>query len=195
MPSTDEAQNGQSQIQPTSAQEWGRKIEEGAVHELPSGNFARVRRTLDLLVMLRAGKIPNPLAGIVRSMIQTQKADFPLDKMDEQTLSQLLDLLDNNAAAAMVDPKVEVPPRRNEGEADEDYNVRFEKWDVERLGRGALSAWQLDVQDKLYLMGLSQGRVVDLQSFREEQERAMAGLSLGSDVPKPTKRTAGAAKR
>lgn len=203
MPSvTEEDQDQEQALQVTSVEEWGKKSappEEGFICPLPSGSVARVKRTLDMPLLLKAGKIPNPLAGIVQRMIDTRSTDFPTEEMDAETLGQLYDLLIQNAYKMILEPPVDMPDPRGtkDGipikETAEEYQERLSKWQPKK---GHLSIFAIEVPDMVYLFAVGQGAAADLESFRAEQVPTLDAPSPSRQVRRAAKRTpAGGKKR
>lgn len=177
-------------LQVTSASEWSTKKptpeEDGFLAPLPSGNVVRVRRTMDMLPLLRAGRIPNPLAGVVQKMIDTGGIDLAgaMQRTGPEATKasqQLLDLLDETWMRAVTSPDFDAPPLRgkvrdeggklvNERETQDEYLRRIENWKPED---GKVSIFDVAVDDKMYVFGLSQGAAVDLARFRSEQDAAL----------------------
>lgn len=205
---------------PTSASSWGRapQAEDGFVVELPSGNFAKVRRSLDMLDLLRSGKIPNPLAAVVQEMMDGKATALSSPEMQSREgLEQLMDMLDTYTVRTMIEPAVSRPIQSKdfkasdfsdlvtdeivaEVDAIEDEDMRAERlhglvylaylrqWTPDD---NTLSIFDIELNDKMFLFGISQGAVADAKSFRDESTRAMASLPASRPVPKPTKRTGG----
>lgn len=181
----------QNILVPTAPEAWGTvetPKEEGFVTELPSGHVARVRRTLDLPVLLRAGKIPNPLAGIVHKMMETGATGFPPEANNPQVLSQLLELLDDTFVKCVMEPKFSRPESRNSTETEDEWSARVNAWTPPP---GTASIFKVDINDKFYVFALAQGAAADLARFRAEQAAGVSALSESKSVPKPTKRTGG----
>lgn len=173
-------------LEVTSASDWNKKAlpaEEGFLLELPSGNVCRVRRTLDMLVLLKAGRIPNPLAGVVQRMIDTKSTEFPTEEMNREMLEQLYDFLAQNAVRMVIEPKFEMPDPRVAGEDGEAYQRRISDW---QPSEGAISIFDVDMTDLLYLMAIGQGQAADLASFREEQAASLVTAQNGEGVRKPS---------
>lgn len=180
-------------LQPTSASAWGKaaKEDEGLIAELPSGNVCKLRRTMDMMTMLQAGRIPNPLASIVESMISTGSLDFggaAQEAGDPEVVRQLFDLLNQTMAQAFVEPPVSAPDRRGSDESWSDYTERTRDW---KPKRGTLSALDIEMEDKMFVFAVAQGAAADLDRFRAEQESIMESLQPKQKVVKPTKRTTG----
>jgi hypothetical protein len=180
-------------LTPTSPEEWGARpvaAEQGFIATLPSGNVVRMRRTLDLPILLRAGKIPNPLADIVRQMLDTGNTQFPREAAEDSTaLQQLLDLIDQNCVNAVIEPKVSAPDPRGINETFEEWQERANAWLPEP---GTLSVFRIDMPDKLYIYAVAQGAAANLARFRDESEGFMAGLADEQDVPSEAVGTPGA---
>lgn len=203
-------------LEVTPVSEWGKAAEvpeEGMPVKLPSGNVCRIRRTMDMMTMLQAGKIPNPLAKIINEMIESGGSDFTKaaqEAEDPEAVRQLFDMLNQTIAKAFVEPKVSSPPSREKGEPWVEYLARialpvreegetkaaFDKryWKSWHK-KGTLCANDIDMQDKLYVFAVAQGAAADLARFREESESAMGALQASKPVVKPTKRTGGGGRK
>lgn len=153
---------------PTSASAWRSARKAGFIVILPSGNTARVRRTLDLFERLKKNSIPNPLAGIVQEMIQGKQAAVDISKLDEETTAQMLQLMDDTVVKMFIDPKVVSIP--------EDADISWEP------PEGCISTADINLEDKVFLFGVAQGAVADAEQFRRQSEAAMADLQDGSGV-------------
>lgn len=190
-------------LQVTSPSEWGKKKEqtedEGLLVPLPSGNVIRVRRTMDMMALLRAGRIPNPLAGIVQKMIDTGNIDLAgamkqAGNGQAKASQQLLDLLDGSWMRSVMEPAFDSPALRgqlrDEGgrlikpqETQEEYLARIEDW---KPGEGKISIFDVDMDDKMYVFGISQGAAVDLARFRSEQDATLDLVHSVEAVSEPT---------
>lgn len=187
---------GKKELKVTSAEDWGKdpsKQEDGFLLELPSGRVAKVRRTLDLPVLLKSGMIPNPLAGIVRKMMDNRDSNFPVDEMNGEALGQLLDLIHAAIVKMMIEPKVSAPRQRGRDESgfriqetDEEYMKYLEDW---APTVGTVSIFDIDLPDKLYLYAASQGMAADLATFRGEQNQLVAPVSTGKRVAPKAKQS------
>lgn len=163
----------QQQLPPTSAGSWKSPRKEGFVVELPSGNTARVRRTLDLYDLVRSGKIPNRLIKVVQQMMSKggmKEADLSPENLDAETLQQMTQFIDTIATRVLVEPRCVAPPPNTE------YP---ETWDPPE---GCISIYDLSDEDKLYLFHLAQGGVADVEQFRVQQKAALAALQDVADV-------------
>jgi hypothetical protein len=132
---------------------------------LPSGNKARLRRTLDLPELLKAGKIPNPLAKVVNSIIGQAKPNFETNE-DPEAMVQLIELINKQMPRIFVDPKVQVEP------ADWDEDEKGE-WAPDE---GYLSLNMIGYEDRMFAFAFAQGGPSDVAQFRERQKEIVATL-------------------
>ncbi len=163
----------QQQLPPTSSSAWRSARKEGFVVELPSGNKARVRRTLDLFDLVRTGRVPNKLIKVVQQMMgdkNMKEISLAPEDLDGETLQEMTKFIDICCTRVMIDPRCMFPP------ADE---AEPELWDPPE---GAISIYDLNEEDKLYLFHLAQGGVADVEKFRVEQKAALATLSNVEEV-------------
>lgn len=159
----------------TAASEWRSASKEGFVIELPSGKFARVKRTMNLLSMLEKGKIPNPLAGMISTMIREQKPMPDMQSADMESVGQLLELVNKQMLRCFVEPRVEAQP----DDWDEDDDGEWEP------SEGAITLDDITWPDKMYVFAYAQGMALDLSGFREQQEQALATAQHGTNVQDP----------
>lgn len=181
------------ELAPTPAGEWGKQssaVDDGFLVTLPSGNRAKVRRTLDLPVLLKAGKIPNPLAGIIQRMIDTGDPSIDTSNMTPKALQQLLDLLDSTVERVMIQPRVSRPLGQQPTEDWDQYLERIQDWEPEP---DTISVFDVEMNDKLFLFSLAQGAAADLESFRDEQTAALGAVQAGTSVGSAPEPTGGAA--
>lgn len=183
-------------LKPTSVSDWRRPVDsvleadrEGFIVELPSGNVIRMTRTMDMATLLKTGKIPNPLAGIVQSMIDNHTPIFPKTIKEGDAIMQLLDLMNEMAVRCIMEPPFDMPEARQKNETAEQYQDRLSTWEP---AEGKISVWDLTPEDRQYIFAISQGAAADLASFREESDAAMEAFQASLRVPKPSKRTGGA---
>lgn len=196
MPTTEEEsaqEEGQSTRQPTRASEWGKNKAkaQGFLVDLPSGESAVVRRTLDLPMLLDTGRIPNPLAGIVRTMMETGATNFPKDQMAGKAIQQFLGLLNDQVCRIMIEPPVSRPRAQEPGEEWESYVEDIKDWIPDE---GTVSIFDIEMDDKMFLFAVGQGMATDLSTFREQQEQVVDSVQASENVartPKPTARTGG----
>lgn len=174
----------------TSAQAWSQGQADGVVTELPSGKIVMLVRKLDLPVMLRSGRIPNPLAGVIRKMINggQEKPGLPEEmSQDPVVFEQMMDMVDNAVAAAMVEPKAIVPPTKGKhpstaigfSETDEAFQKRWNDYEdvLADVEANTISTDWVSLEDKIFIFFFSQGGAADLATFRTATGNAMAALS------------------
>lgn len=183
-------------LEVTSAEAWGRKKStvDGFVTELPSGNVVKMRRTLDLPVLLQTGQIPNPLAHIVQGMMQQGTSEFPKEMQDMKAVQQLMELLDSTVERCFIEPQVSRPipkgrdPEIGPNETDEEFMARLSEWKPEA---GKVSIFDIELPDKMYVFSVAQGAAADLARFRQESAAALGDVSLGEGVQDSASGTGG----
>lgn len=186
---------------PTSASEWGREEEQGFVTTLPSGKVARIKRTMDIMALLRTGRIPNPLRGLIEKSISTGSKEAMLDpsEMNGEVLAQLIELLDSVVVKAFLEPKVvqqPAPPEAFGEDATEEEKSQFfaavEEWEKWRPPTGYISTGMIGLDDKMFVFMVAQGMVNDLERFRQATAPDVAAVQDGGAVPDDTVQPAGA---
>lgn len=145
-----------------SLREWRerrRTREEGLEITLPSGLSARIR-AVGVDTFLMSGHIPDSLTPIIAEAVNTGIAQLPeLDTV--QATRDYLQLLDALAKTAFVSPKVVDRPQADNEISPED----------------------IDVGDKMWVLGFL-GRPADaLKSFRQEQTANVAGVGDAEGNP------------
>jgi hypothetical protein len=190
------APKGKPQI--TSAASWQNGTEaEGVVTELPSGKFVMLVRKLDLPLMLRSGRIPNPLSQVIQRMISSGKKEVPTEDMaDPVVFQQMMDMVDISVSAAMVEPKALVPPMLgkrpgtafNVPETEEDFQRRVDEFQavLDDPEANTISTDWISIEDKIFIFFFSQGGAADLAQFRRATGNAMAAISAGGAVELPS---------
>lgn len=197
----------QQELQPTSPSQWGRAnqtIDTSVVVELPSGNVARVRRTMSIFRIVQEGSIPNPLRGIVLDMVRNgNPAAFEKADNDPVVMRQFADFLDTVAVETMVEPTVDMPVQKgklkdeagdfiNPDETEDEYFARCEVWSP---SEGSVSVFDIEAEDKIFLFVMSQGGVADAKTFREVISNSVDSVEDVAELPRKTKRTGGDGKR
>lgn len=182
-------------LTPTSVDAWKKPLDfvvpqdaEGFIVELPSGNVIRMTRTMDMAQLLKTGKIPNPLAGIVQQMMDNHTPIFPKNITEGDAIMQLLDLMNEMAVRCIMEPPFDMPEVRKKGEDADAYQDRLAAW---QPAEGKISVWDLTPEDRQFIFAISQGAAADLATFREESDAAMEAFQASLRVPKPSKRTGG----
>lgn len=184
----------QPPLEATPATAWRKKREEGFLTTLPSGNVARIRRTMDLLTLLKTGSIPNPLRGVLQKSMNKggapQKVD--LNEFDREALEQFIDLLDNTLASCFIEPKVqptpEAPQKPEEATEEEvaEWRQKLIEWEQWEPDPGYIATGDIDMEDKMYVFTVAQGMVADVASFRNVTTAGMAPAQNGQGVQDAT---------
>lgn len=167
-PVTDPTMPWAEQKAPVSAAEWKSARTKGFTIDLPSGQTVMVRRTFDMVRKLRAGEIPNPLAGHILRMIERNEAIVRTDEMTEEGVGQMLTMFDETCAAMLITPKMVVRPLDA-------------AWDWAPPG-DSISSEDMDLEDKVFLFMVAQGGTADLATFRQQSADLMASASDGDGV-------------
>ena len=160
---------------PTSVQDFKQKA--GGLMELPSGAFVKVRNPGGMKAFLEAGIVPNSLMTIVDEALKTgntpdmSKLTDNKGGMDEKTLGEMLDLMDNITIMVMKDPQVYAAPENEDDREDDKLYID-----------------ELDAEDKMFLFQWATGGTRDLERFRSELASGVEHLSGGQDVGGKTKR-------
>lgn len=182
MPSDEET------LQVTPADNWQGAGVVGNVIKLPSGNNVRCIRSMDLVDLLKAGRIPNPLGAIVQSMVNVGPQGVAPSDLPPEAIMEMLKLVDETVIKCVTEPKVQSPPDPEEGEDADTYLARIRNW---KPDAGNLSLSSLTIEDRMYIFVYAQGFAGDLANFREQTTETLARISDGKPVPKSTKRTSG----
>lgn len=191
--------------QVTTAAEWQSAATDGFIQTLPSGRVVKVRRTMDMMALLKTGQLPNALAAIVNEVIRdagkgktTSLQDVNLEALAEgDNLRDLILFQEDIVVKMLVEPKAETPPRRGKGkhpdgtkvkpdESEEDFQERLEAWSPTP---GAISTDWIDDEDKNFLFNMAQGGTRDVERFRAEQGAAVEPVPASTDVESKAKRT------
>lgn len=156
----------------TPAGAWNQTTQDGFVVELPSGNFAKLRRTLSLPTLLSSGKIPNPLADMIRKMISVGKSDIKAEDLGEEGAIQFATLVNEQIPLIFASPRVESRP---------------DGWDTSKQGAwepspGAMDINMLSFEDQMYAFSWAQGAALDIATFRERANASMATVQHGEGM-------------
>lgn len=167
----------------TAASAWKRSAQqtEGVVVTMPSGNVARLRRTLDLPLLLRTGKIPNPLAGYVDAAIKTKNPAIKPSEGDNEAMVQMVVLIQTQLPRIFIEPRVEIEPKT---------------WDTDTQGvwepsEDALRIEDIDPEDAMFAFAFAQGGPAEVASFREQQATIVANMAHEQGVEGEAKQPAG----
>jgi hypothetical protein len=175
---------GAEELKVTSVEEWNKV--EGQLLPLPSGKVVRAIRSMDLLHLLKAGRIPNPLGPLIQRMVDSGGQKMPeMSEMGMEGLQGMMKMVDDCVLRVVVEPKVVPPPPIDKDEDIEAYMVRVEGWRPD--DKGAIGLNQIDMDDRMYIFLFAQGMAADLTSFREEQKAGVAPAFNGPPVQPKTK--------
>lgn len=175
-------------LQVTSADQWIGAGATGNVITLPSGNNVRCIRSMELVDLLKQGRIPNPLSGIVQAMVQSgPKGMLPAD-VPQESVMEMLKLVDDTVIKSVTEPRVQRPPDPEEDEDADSYMARIREW---KADAGCMPLSSITIEDRMFIFVYAQGFAGDLATFREETAKTLADVPDGKSVPKQTKRTAG----
>ena len=177
---------------PTSAAEWSSPRLQGVVVTLPSGNKARLRRTLSLQNAIAQGNLPNPLMEHITKLMEVGKtietveaAQMVIDtgSLDTESLEKFNRMVVDEMPRIFIQPRVAIPP-----EQDEDGNkVVAATWEPPE---GYISIIDIDSEDMMFAYSVAQGGPTDLQQFRNAQAVAQLA-SDGRDVQLPPESAGG----
>jgi hypothetical protein len=162
---------------PTSGAAWVSQRKSGVLVPLPSGNAARIRRTFDLIELLKAGKLPNPLATIIEEKIRSDEptVEFDLATLPEQAAVQMANLIDEQIFFIFVDPVVVPVP---EGENPATWSPDPADYD----GKNVVSIADIDYLDRMFAFGFAQGGVGEVAPFLERQSQGVPTRQNGRTV-------------
>lgn len=166
----------------TEVSAW-KKQAQGVDLPLPSGNVCLVR-PVGMQVFMQKGMIPNSLMPIVNKAMQDQKPMEMKDlgEMDEQKLSDVMELVDAVTCFVVTEPVVSSVATREAIERDETLTPEERE---EKLN-STLFVDEVDLDDKMFIFQFSVGGTRDVERFREQQAALVEPLPGQPDVPVPT---------
>jgi hypothetical protein len=149
-----------SKMKVTAIEQWRSLRENGYMVELPSGNVARLR-PVSLAEMVKNGRIPDTLTPIAAEVMADGQ---PSKETILKITNEVTDFLHLVTAASFLEPRVvilkdydEVPPE------------------------GAISIYDVSLEDQSYVLALTGAPTRALESFRQKQETDVALESAGED--------------
>jgi len=151
----------------TSGREWRRRREEGTLVQLPSGNVARLR-PVSLLSLMKRGRIPDPLSGMIDQMIaQGERPSVSLE-----TYQDFADLIGLVCQVAFVEPRIVDEPT-----ADDEIGLD-----------------DVGFEDQTYVFNWAQQEIRFLMPFRPGQESGgdLEAAPGGDDLSDQAQRDSGA---
>jgi len=152
----------------TSGSEWRRNREEGELIQLPySGKLVRLR-TVRPDMLLRLGKIPNPLSALMVDIIYGTTEDDRLDRFldTQEGVEAALDMLESLrvvCTAAFIQPRIVDDP----------------------VGDDEISIDDLELSDRSYIFRLSFIPAEALKTFRYKPPSDVEVMENGAGVPQP----------
>ncbi len=156
-------------VSPTPASSWKRpdpqdKSEQplGIVVQLPSGNSAKVVRSVNFFTMVKNDQLPNPMGQIVKKMIANKEEEKPFNEGIEVTAkaaAAMTSFIDQLLVDCMVEPQYVIPP------------VDDPEWVVPS---DTITPDMMVDEDKFFLFSVVLGGTTDLERFRRESLQAMA---------------------
>lgn len=141
------------------------------VLELPSGKSAQIRR-IPLTSLLAEGLLGDSLGALAQRAVDAGEGMKPQDikemSQDPQKIMEALDIFDKIAAKCFVNPPVTY------------HKIDGKDIPEEERDPDILYSDELDIQDKVYVFQVIAGGSSDLQRFRIEFEKSVAGISASS---------------
>lgn len=153
-----------AEAKPTAISDFKKKA--GGIMELPSGAFVKVRNPGGMKAFLEAGIVPNSLMTIVNNALETgtqpdmSKLSGEDGQMDEKTLNEMLELMDNITIMVVKDPVISPAPGSEDDRSDDELYID-----------------ELDTEDKMFLFQWATGGTRDLEQFRSELADGVEHLS------------------
>lgn len=165
-------------VNPTPASAWKRPQAPseqplGIVVQLPSGNSAKVVRSVNFFTMVKENRLPNPIGEVVNRMISNKEEDKHYADGIEVTAkaaAAMTNFIDQLLVDCMVEPEFVIPPVDEQGQP-------VEGW--EQPENSITPADMVD-EDKFFLFSVVLGGTTDLEQFRKQSSEIMA---VTSDVP------------
>lgn len=164
------------QQQVTPASEWI-KDAKGSPLTVPSGKTCLVRKPDGMQAFMSQGMVPNTLLGVVQQSLEDKDPDkVDLEAISDmamknpQALEDMLSMCDAVVIHCVVEPSVEPVP------LDDDGNIVPPN---KRPDDDTLYVDYIDWDDKMFIFNYAMGGTKDLETFREEQASAMAGVLPG----------------
>lgn len=182
-----------------TASSWKNKADkQGKDLELPSGNVALVR-AVGMQDLLAGNIIPDQLSPIVEESIRNKKG-LPPGKLqsvlsDTKGINSMFQMVDRIATVAILEPILLMPPTCDACHHyynDDPEHVAFDAGSpghryAETRDPDALYADEISMEDKLFVFNYAVGGTGDLERFRQQHAKSVAGLSAGEDVEPETK--------
>lgn len=155
---------------PTSADEWVSPRKVGFTVTLPGGNKMRMRRTFDVIEMMKDdGTVTNPLLGIV---IENIKNGDPVkgEEFSQEQQAELYLWICQVVCKAAMEPKVALVPE----------GAKY-SWEPPP---GHIRIDDLSLEDQMFIWQVAQGGTTNLARFREESADMLGALQSFEDMVK-----------
>lgn len=137
--------------------------------KVPSGNVCLVRKPDGMQAFMVNGKIPNSLMPLVTNALD-EKSDGELDMQailaDPEKMTDMMALIDSITVATVVEPRVSLTPVEGTDRDDDKLYVD-----------------EIDMEDKLMIMGFALGGVKDLEQFRKSTTDHVAIVADVAKLP------------
>lgn len=177
---------------------WGQKTDvfDGTAEDVrvPSGQLCRVRRP-GVKGLVAAGVLDHvdQLSKIVGEKHITRAKGGRVEKVDAESLAkqpekvaEIIDVVDKVVCHIVVKPQIHRSPKCSVCGKDVDWHsyVPVEDYHdpVVKLDAGKIYAFQVDMDDRMFLLNFAVGGTRDLESFRQQREELLVGVESGSDV-------------
>lgn len=168
----------------TNVNDWKRSVKAIEL-QVPSGNTCLARR-VDLRKLLNAGSIPNLLMPIVREAMKGKQFDASelMENIDEEKITQMLELMDTIVLECILQPQVHPVPMRT-------VDGKPEPVPTTERDESKLYIDEVDFEDRQFIFNWAVGGTKDLERFRQEQASYMEGVHTGEGSQDTTSDVAG----
>lgn len=162
--------------QVSTAQQW----KAGKTYELevPSGNVCLVRKPDGLKAFMVDGRIPNSLMPLVEEALDTKTSnelDMKAILNDPNKMADLMSMVDQIAINVVVEPKIHRVPMVTDPDPMTGATTPREG----PRDPDALYVDEVDMEDKLHVMGWAFAGVNDMGQFRQATAANVASLADG----------------
>lgn len=154
--------NGKNKMKVTAAEQWRSLRENGYMVELPSGNVARLR-PVSVAEMLKNGHIPDTLTPIAAEAIATTGSGIQTETIVKLT-NEVTDFLHLITVASFIEPRVVLLDTPDDAPPD-----------------GAISIWDVSLEDQAFVLSLTGAPTRALESFRQKQEADVEAVPAGGE--------------
>lgn len=161
---------------------------------VPSGQKCRVRRP-GVKGLVAAGVLDHvdSLTKIVGEKHIQRAKGGRIDKIDvkdivknPEKVAEIIDVVDKVVCHVVVAPQLHRSPKCKVCDRDIDWHsympVEGYHDPVVTLEEGKIYAFQVDMDDRMFILNFAVGGTRDLESFRSEREELLVGVEPGADV-------------